>query len=114
MQVPAWLMEEIELTCPPEDRTAERQVFPEFTPDVTKNVIARACKAAGIPHFHPHDLRHRRITIWHHEGIPARVLAERAGHARASMSIDVYSHVMRLEECEPEALQTRIVNARRP
>jgi hypothetical protein len=29
------------------------------------------------PHFHPHDLRHRRISLWHHQGIPARQLAER-------------------------------------
>jgi hypothetical protein len=35
------------------------------------------------------------------------------GHARASMTLDVYSHVMPLEECEPEALQTRIREASR-
>ena len=31
-------------------------------------------------------------------GIPARVLAERAGHSKPSMSLDVYSHVMPLDE----------------
>ena len=96
-------MEEIAATCPLEDRTAARPIFTGFTPDAAKNAIARACKTAGIPHFHPHDLRHRRITIWHHEGIPARVLAERAGHARASMSLDVYSHVMPLDEIPKSA-----------
>jgi hypothetical protein len=30
--------------------------------------------------------------------VPARELAERAGHARASMSLDVYSHVMPSDE----------------
>lgn len=103
VQVPEWLMEEVAAACPLEDRTAERRVFQGFTADVAKNVMARACKAAGIPHFHPHDLRHRRISLWHHEGIPARVLAERAGHARASMSLDVYSHVMPLEEVTEDA-----------
>jgi integrase len=112
-QMPEWLMDEIALTCPLEDRTAERRVFPGFTPDAAKNVIARACVAAGIPHFHPHDLRHRRISIWHHGGVPARVLAERAGHARASMSLDVYSHVMPLEEVELEAFQTLLTGERR-
>jgi integrase len=53
-------------------------------------------------------LRHRRISIWHHEGIPARVLAERAGHARASMSLDVYSHVQPPGEAAAETLQTLI------
>jgi hypothetical protein len=33
-------------------------------------------------------------------------LAERAGHARASMSLDVYSHVMPLDELSQEALET--------
>jgi integrase len=57
--VPEWLIDEIAKTCPPDDRTPERRVFVGFSPDVAKNVMARACKAAGIPHFHPHDLRHR-------------------------------------------------------
>jgi integrase len=56
--VPEWLMLEVADTCPREDRTPERRVFVGFTPDVAKNVMARACKAAGIVHRHPHDLRH--------------------------------------------------------
>jgi integrase len=59
VELPAWLMVEIQESCPPDDRTAERRVFPGFTPDVAKNVMARGCKAAKIAHFHPHDLRHR-------------------------------------------------------
>jgi integrase len=103
-QVPEWLMELIEETCPFEDRTAERRVFPGFTSDVGKNLMARACVAAGIPHFHPHDLRHRRLSLWHGQGVPAKELAERAGHARASMTLDVYSHVMPLDEASQEDL----------
>ena len=87
-------MDEIEETCPPEDRVGERAVFQGFTADVAKNVMARACKAAKIPHYHPHDLRHRRLTLWHLQGVPARVVSDRAGHARTSMSLDVYSHVL--------------------
>jgi len=98
VQVPDWLMDELVAACPPDDRTPIRRVFPGFTPDVAKAVIARACKAAGIPHFHPHDLRHRRISLWHGQGVPARELAARAGHAKASMSLDTYSHVMPLDE----------------
>jgi integrase len=40
------------------------------------------------------NLRHRRLSLWHHQGLPAAALADRAGHARASMSLDVYSHVL--------------------
>jgi len=104
-QVPGWLMELLEESCPLDDRTAERRVFPGFTPDLAKNVMARACVAAGTGHFHPHDLRHRRLSLWLGQGVPAKELAERAGHSRASMTLHVYSHVMPLEECDFRALR---------
>jgi integrase len=87
-------MAEVDDLCPPDDRTRARAVFPGVSPDGAKNVMARACVAAGIAHYHPHDLRHRRLSLWHAQGVPARELAARAGHSRASMSLDVYSHVL--------------------
>jgi integrase len=92
--VPGWLMEEIAATCPPDDRTAERRVFQGFTPDVAKNAMARACKAAGIPHFHPHDLRHRYASVKLREGVPVTDLAAQLGHSKKSMTLDTYSHVL--------------------
>ena len=103
VQVPDWLMDEIAATCPLEDRTAERQVFMGFTRHAARNAVARACLAAGVPHFHPHDLRHRRISIWHQQGVPVKAISERVGHARASMTLDTYSHVMPLDEVDVEA-----------
>jgi integrase len=93
VQVPRWLMDELEQLCPLEDRTAERRssTSPATAP---KNAMSRACQTAGVPRFHPHDLRHRRLSLWHADSVPARELADRAGHARASMSLDVYSHVL--------------------
>jgi integrase len=92
--VPAWLMEEVAATCPREDRTAERRVFPGFSPDVAKNVMARACKAAGIVHRHPHDLRHRYASVKIAEGVPVTQVAAQLGHSRKSLTLDTYSHVM--------------------
>ena len=102
VQVPDWLMDEVAATCPLEDRTAERKVFIGYTRGAARNAVARACLAAGIPHFHPHDLRHRRISLWHQQGIPVKALSERVGHARASMTLDVYAHVMPLDEVPAE------------
>lgn len=96
--LPEWLMEAIDATCPLEDRTPERRVFQGITEASAYQTMARACRNAGVPHYHPHDLRHRRITLWHQSGVPARDLADRAGHARPSMSLDVYSHVMPADE----------------
>jgi hypothetical protein len=36
------------------------------------------------------------------------LVAERAGHARASMSLDVYSHVMPLDEVSADRLTTLV------
>jgi integrase len=96
--VPAWLMDVVAASCPREDRTSDRRVFQGFNDDTARASIARACIAAGIPHFTPHDLRHRRISLWHGQGVPVKAISERVGHARASMTLDTYSHVMPLEE----------------
>lgn len=66
-------------------------MFTGFSPDVAKNVMKRACRAAGIPHFHPHDLRHRYASVKLREGVPVTELATQLGHARKSMTLDTYS-----------------------
>jgi integrase len=81
-------------------------VFQGVTEATAYQTMTRACTSAGIPHYHPHDLRHRRVTVWHQSAVPARELAERAGHSRPSMSLDVYSHVMPATEMPADRLQT--------
>ena len=81
-------------TCPPDDRTAERKVFPGATADAVKNVIARACKTAGIAHYHPHDFRHRFASVMVAQGVPLPQVAAALGHSRKSLTLDVYSHVL--------------------
>jgi integrase len=56
--------------------------------------LGRACKAAGVPRFNLHDLRHRFITLRLHEGLPVHEVARAAGHARASVTLDTYAHVL--------------------
>jgi integrase len=108
VQVPDWLMSAIEATCPLEDRTAERRVFLGLQERAARKAMAVACRNAGIPHFSPKDLRHRRASIWHHGGLPARVLAERLGHSKPSMSLDVYSHTLDPGEISADELRARV------
>ena len=64
-----------------------------------------------------HDRRHSRLhaarptppasVALHGQGVPVKELAARAGHARASMTLDVYSHVMPLEEVSRRSLRGR-------
>jgi integrase len=70
--------------------------------------MSRACKLAGLPHFTPKSLRHRRATIWHHGGVVAKVLAERLGHSKATTSLEVYSHVIDPGEIAEAELVARL------
>jgi integrase len=87
-------MAELADTCPREDRTPERRVFPGFTPDVAKNVMGRACKTAGMVHRHPHDLRHRYASVQIARGVPVNQVASQLGYSRKSLTLDTYSHVL--------------------
>lgn len=97
-EVPPWLMELLLATVPPDDRVPERKLFLGLKEGAMRDSMLRACRAAGIPGYSPHDLCHRRGSLWHASGMPARHLAERMGHSKALMSLDVYTHVMAPEE----------------
>ena len=45
-----------------------------------------------MPKIKFHGLRHTAVTLALANGVPVHVVAARVGHARASMTLDVYSH----------------------
>lgn len=93
-QVPQPLMDELELLVAREDRTAERRVFADLTVAALYWAMSRACMHAGIPTFSARDLRHRRASLWHAQGVPDKVVQERIGHEKLSTTHDVYTHVV--------------------
>ena len=117
IQIPEWLMDLLLETCPPEDRVGDRPLFPwlhaiEHPRQAANKTMSSACKAAGIPHFHPHDLRHRRVSLWHGQGIPAREIGDRVGQRQIAVTLDTYTHVMPLVEVPSEAYQAVLVWSR--
>jgi integrase len=56
--------------------------------------MARACKAAGIVHRHPHDLRHRYASVQIGRGVPVTMVSAQLGHSRKSLTLDTYSGVL--------------------
>ncbi len=78
---------------PREDRDLAAQVFAGFGADRLRTAIAKACKAAGVPTFSPHDLRHRRASLWHLQGVPAAEAASWLGHS-AQEHLRTYAHVV--------------------
>jgi integrase len=82
-----------------EDRTPERCVFLGFGGDRFRTALTRACTAAGVPAFSPHDLRHRRISLLHLAGVPWARIGEHVGQRSLRVTADTYSHVL-VDEAE--------------
>jgi integrase len=77
-----------------EDRTAECRVFQGFGADRFRTAIARACRAAGVPTFSPHDLRHRRISLLHLSGVPWARIGEHVGQTDLATTANTYTHTL--------------------
>lgn len=91
--VPQTLLQAVLEAVPREDRDLSASPFAGFTADRLRTAIARACKATGTPLYSPHDLRHRRATLWHLSGVPASQAAAWLGHS-AQEHLRTYAHVM--------------------
>jgi integrase len=77
-----------------EDRTSGRKVFQGFGADRFRTALTRACTAAGVPTFSPHDLRHRRVSLLHAQGIPWARISEAVGHSDLVTTARTYTHVL--------------------
>lgn len=98
VQVPEWLMRQVNDTTPPDDRTPDRLVFPKFERKAAATAMRRACKAAGTAHYSPHALRHRYASVQIKRGVPVTEIAAQVGHSRTSLTHDTYAHVLLAEE----------------
>ena len=77
-----------------DDRVAERPVLQGFGGGRFRTSIGRACIAAGVPAFSPHDLRHRRISLLHLGGEPWARIGEYVGQRNLATTANTYSHVL--------------------
>lgn len=59
-----------------------------------RTAIRRACIAAGVPSFSPHDLRHRRISLRHLQGDPWARIGEDVGERNLAVTANTYTHVL--------------------
>ena len=106
VQLPPALTHQINATRPPGDIATERRLFPMLHERTMGYAIGKACKHANIPHYHPHDLRDRWISLALKRGMPPAEVAQR--HARQSVTLDIYSHVIiDPDDHHPLAWETR-------
>jgi integrase len=69
-------------------------LFPGVGADRLRTAIARACRAAGVPVFSPHDLRHRRVSLLHRQGLTSGEIGRFVGQRKPSVTADTYTHVL--------------------
>jgi integrase len=79
---------------PRDDRVPERPVFQGVTGDRLRTALTRACTASGVPAFSPHDLRHRRVSLLHAQGVSWTRIGEAVGHDDITTTSRVYTHVV--------------------
>ncbi len=93
-ELPDVLADAIEAALPPrEDRDPEVPLFAGVNEARLRMAIIRACKAAGVPRFMPHDLRHRRVSLLHREGRTWAEIGRLVGQ-KISETADRYTHVL--------------------
>jgi integrase len=88
------LFEAVGELCPRDDRHPDRRVFENMTADRLRTAISRACTAAGVPVFSPHDLRHRRISLLHLSGVPWATIGQGVGQRNLAVTANTYTHVL--------------------
>ena len=59
-----------------------------------RTAIAKACKAAGVPLWSPHDLKHRRISLLHAQGWTWARIGEYTGNRSKGVLSETYTHVL--------------------
>jgi integrase len=91
--VPDELLDALDAITATEDREPNGRVL-GLAHDQIRRDLAKACTDAGVGSHGPHDLRHRRISLWLRHGFDPVTVSRWAGHARTSMSLDVYGHVV--------------------
>ena len=73
-----------------DDGGARAGKAPQVNPKATRKDLAPADRWP----FRFHDLRHFSVTTLIAAGVDVRTVAERHGHARATMTLDRYAHAL--------------------
>jgi integrase len=63
-------------------------------PNYVTEALATECKAAGVKRVRFHALRHTHLSLLLRSGVPVHTVAARAGHAKASTTLDNYAHLL--------------------
>ena len=83
-----------------------------LSPDTPSQLMPKLVRAARLPHARLHDLRHLHATTLLLAGVPVHVVANRLGHADASITLRVYAHVLHEQTADLGDLFATAVSSR--
>ena len=55
---------------------------------------------AGLPPIRFHNLRHTSASILLNQGVPVITVSRRLGHAKVSITLDIYGHLIPMMQTE--------------
>jgi integrase len=65
-----------------------------INPDNLRRDYARLVALAGVPRIRIHGVRHTHATLALQQGANIKAVSQRLGHARTSITMDIYAHVL--------------------
>jgi integrase len=71
--------------------------------------FARAIVTASVKRITFHGLRHGHITALLRAGVPVHIVSARAGHARPSITLDTYAHLVASDDAEAAKIADTIL-----
>jgi integrase len=98
-----------------EDRDLDAPLFPIGSADRLRMAVGRACRDAGVPSWSPHSLRHRRVSLLHHQGVSWAEIGAHVGQRNLSVTADRYTHaLMDYREIDRARLLERVRTVQTP
>jgi integrase len=72
----------------------------------------KVIQESELPQIRFHDLRLTAASLMLNYGIPVIIVSKRLGHARASITMDVYGHLIPSKQEEAASLMDRLMNGK--
>lgn len=76
----------------PKPLHSARRLF-TITPATIGQRLDRIVEANNLKRITPHGLRHTHASLLYDAGVPVKVAQERLGHAKVSITLDLYTHL---------------------
>ncbi|MGH9022602.1 MAG: site-specific integrase [Acidimicrobiia bacterium] len=87
-----------------QDLVFAREDGAPINPEYVGRALRRIAGKAGVRPVRTHDLRHGWATAALEAGVHPKVVSDRLGHSKVSVTLDVYSHVAQAVEEEAARL----------